>query len=110
MNDRLAMSIRIRRGVVLIVFGLLASVLAWRAMDLQLKNKEFLQDRGDARYLRTVNTRAHRGMITDRNGKPLAISTPVHSVSAQPQIMMRHVQIWPEIAEVIGTTTAHLEA
>lgn len=110
MNDRIAINIRFRRAIVLTVFGLLASVLAWRAMDLQLKNKEFLQDRGDARYLRTVNTQAHRGMITDRAGKPLAISTPVHSVSAQPQIMMRHVETWPRIAEVIGTTTAHLEA
>ncbi len=110
MNNRLLINIRIRRGIVLSVFGLMACVLSWRAMDLQLKNKEFLQDRGDARYLRTVNTPAHRGMITDRNGKPLAISTPVHSVSAQPQLMMRHLDNWPRIASIIGTTTAHLEA
>ena len=110
MNNRLLTNIRIRRGIVLSVFGLMACVLSWRAMDLQLKNKEFLQDRGDARYLRTVNTPAHRGMITDRNGKPLAISTPVHSVSAQPQLMMRHLDNWPRIASIIGTTTAHLEA
>ena len=98
-----------RRGLVISVFVVFASVLGWRAMDLQLTNKEFLQDRGDARYLRTVRTAAHRGMITDRNGEPLAISTPVHSVSGQPRLMLKHLEQWPLIAEILGTTTAHLE-
>ena len=98
-----------RRGLVISVFVMFASVLGWRAMDLQLTNKEFLQDRGDARYLRTVRTAAHRGMITDRNGEPLAISTPVHSASGQPRLMLKHLEQWPLIAEILGTTTAHLE-
>lgn len=40
---------------------------------------------GNARFLRTVNIPAYRGMITDRNGQPLAISTPVDSVWIDPQ-------------------------
>jgi len=98
-----------RRKLVLTVFGLLAGVLAWRAMDLQLTNREFLQDHGDARYLRVVETTAHRGMITDRNGEPLAISTPVSSVWGQPRVMVQHRNEWQRLAELIGTTSDHLE-
>ncbi|MFT4560822.1 MAG: cell division protein FtsI (penicillin-binding protein 3) [Gammaproteobacteria bacterium] len=94
----------------LAVFGIFASVLGWRAMDLQLKNKGFLQDRGDARYLRTIKTPTHRGMVTDRNGEPLAISTPVYSATGQPQLMLRNTKHWPEIAELLGTTVEHLDA
>ncbi|MDA0820792.1 MAG: penicillin-binding transpeptidase domain-containing protein [Proteobacteria bacterium] len=79
-------------------------------MDLQLTNKEFLQDRGDARYLRTIKTPTHRGMIMDRNGEPLAISTPVYSATGQPRIMLSNTAHWREIAEVLGTTVDHLEA
>ena len=99
-----------RSNVVLLVFALLALVLAWRAMDLQFTDREFLQDRGNARYLRTVETPAHRGMITDRNGEPLAISTPVHSVSGRPQVLVNHRDEWPRLAALIGTTVDHLEA
>src|SRR5690606_31915897 len=33
---------------------------------------------------RTLTLPSHRGMITDRNGEPLAISTPVESIWASP--------------------------
>ena len=95
-----------RRKLVLSIFTLFACVLGWRAMDLQLTNREFLQDHGDARYLRTVATAAHRGMITDRNGEPLAISTPVNSVWGQPRVMAQYRDEWLQLADVIGTTRA----
>lgn len=98
-----------RRRLVLTMFTLFACVLGWRAIDLQLTNREFLQDHGDARYLRTVATPAHRGMITDRNGEPLAISTPVNSVWGQPRVMAQHRDEWPQLANLVGTTTEHLE-
>jgi cell division protein FtsI (penicillin-binding protein 3) len=100
----------LRRRLVLTVFCLLAGVLAWRAMDLQLTNREFLQDHGDARYLRTVAVPAHRGMIVDRRGEPLAISTPVESVWGQPRVMAQDREHWAQLASLISTTTAHLEA
>lgn len=105
----LILNAAMRRKLVLLTFTALACVLAWRAMDLQLTNREFLQDHGDARYLRTVATPAHRGMITDRNGEPLAISTPVHSVWGQPRVMAQHRDEWRQLAALIGTTTEHLE-
>lgn len=59
--------------------------LVVRAGYLQGIRNDFLQQKGDARYARTIAINAHRGMITDRHGEPLAISTPVESVWASPQ-------------------------
>jgi len=99
-----------RIKLALAVFVIFAAVLIWRAMNLQLTNREFLQEHGDARYLRVVTTPAHRGMITDRNGEPLAISTPVQSVWGQPRIMAQHRESWLRLAALIDTTTDHLDA
>lgn len=59
--------------------------LLMRSLYLQVMNNEFLVQKGDARYSRVIEISAHRGMITDRQGEPLAISTPVESVWASPQ-------------------------
>ena len=70
-----------------IVFILLLAALAliWRMIDLMVLKHKFLLDQGDARMVRVVRTQAYRGMITDRNGNPLAISTPVDAAWADPQ-------------------------
>ena len=46
--------------------------------------RDFLQDQGDARSIRKEDIPAHRGLITDRHGEPLAISTPVTTHSQSP--------------------------
>ena len=74
-----------RRWFLLSIYTICMAGLLFRAVDLQVLNKEFLQDRGDARALRVVKIPAHRGMITDRNGESLAISTPVNSIWAVPR-------------------------
>ena len=74
-----------RRQFVLICFAVCAVVLVVRAVDLQILQKEFLRTEGDARHLRVVSLPAHRGMIMDRNGEPVAMSTPVDSVWANPR-------------------------
>ena len=78
----------VRRWLILSVFLTASSCLLWRAFDLQILNKDFLQNHGDARSLRTVKIPAHRGVITDRNGEPLAVSTPVESVWATPRKLL----------------------
>lgn len=65
-----------------------ASVVVWRLVDLNLTERNFLQRQGDARMERTVPLAAHRGMITDRHGKPLAVSAPVVSLWAHPQELL----------------------
>ena len=71
---------------ILLLCGLL--FLGGRAVQLNVLNKDFLQRQGDARSLRVIAEPAHRGMILDRNGEPLAISTPVKSVWADPRQLL----------------------
>ncbi|EKD55297.1 MAG: hypothetical protein ACD_60C00015G0005 [uncultured bacterium] len=66
--------------ILLTVFGLIA-----RMVDLAVIKRPFLQDQGDARALRLISEPAFRGMITDRNGYPLAISTSVYSIWVNPK-------------------------
>ncbi|MFA5685744.1 MAG: penicillin-binding transpeptidase domain-containing protein, partial [Lysobacteraceae bacterium] len=75
--------------------------LVWRAIDLQVFNQDFLQNQGDARHLRVVTLAAHRGMITDRNGEPLAVSTPVDSVWANPQELASARAYLPALAKIL---------
>lgn len=78
-------SYRARRRIVLGIFGLAGTALLWGAVDQQMLDGEFLRREGNLRHLRVVEMPAYRGMITDRHGEPLAISTPVHSVWVNPQ-------------------------
>jgi cell division protein FtsI (penicillin-binding protein 3) len=73
---------RARLLLLLVLAGFLT--LAARALYLQGLHKDFLQARGESRYARTIEISAHRGMITDRNGEPFAVSTPVESVWTSP--------------------------
>ncbi|MDX8378740.1 MAG: penicillin-binding protein 2 [Gallionella sp.] len=73
------------RAAVLFTFILIGLTgLIGRAVYLQGINNDFLQEKGKQRYSRVIKVGAHRGMITDRNGEPLAVSTPVDSVWASP--------------------------
>jgi cell division protein FtsI (penicillin-binding protein 3) len=91
-----------RRSLVMVVLAAVSLLLVLRAVDLQVVRKDFLQGQGDARYLRVVSDPAHRGMITDRFGEPLAISTPVDSVWADPQELIKARDAWPRLAKVLG--------
>jgi cell division protein FtsI (penicillin-binding protein 3) len=73
-----------RRRTLLMALLMCFAVLLGRAVYLQGMRTDFLQQKGDARYSRTLILSAHRGMMTDRNGEALAISTPVESVWASP--------------------------
>ena len=68
-----------------LLLGFLGLVV--RAIYLQGMHNDFLQQKGESRYSRVIEISAHRGMITDRHGEPLAISTPVESVWASPHDM-----------------------
>lgn len=76
---------RFRISTIMLLIFVVPMGLAVRAFDLHVSDKDFLQEQGDARSLRTIPVVAHRGMIVDRNGEPLAVSTPVDSIWAQPQ-------------------------
>lgn len=92
----------VRRALVLLVLSAITLLLAWRAVELQVFNRSFLQGEGNARHQRVIAVAAHRGMITDRNGEPLAISTPVDSVWANPQQMVTAQAHWPQLAKLLN--------
>lgn len=67
---------RLLWGAAIFAFVLLIS----RAFFVQILDSDFLQERADANMLHTEKIPAMRGVISDRHGKPLAISTPVMTV------------------------------
>ena len=93
---------RWRGTFLLCCFGLAAVALEGRILFLQLVNKDFLTAQANDRHLRTVQISAHRGLITDRNGEPLAVSTPVDSIWANPQLLKPELDRLPELAKVLG--------
>lgn len=78
-----------------------AALLGWRAVDLHVVRHDFLQGQGDARSLRVVSMSAHRGTVTDRHGEPLAMSTPVDSIWADPQELILQREHLPELARAL---------
>jgi cell division protein FtsI (penicillin-binding protein 3) len=91
-----------------VFFALIATSLLARAVHLQVLNKDFLNQQADTRHLRTEKISAHRGAITDRNGEPLAISTPVDSVWANPRELAPAVDSVPKLARALGIESQQL--
>ena len=91
-----------RRWLVKVLLLVITGGLLWRAVDLQHTDKDFLIGQGDARHLRVEAIPAHRGKILDRNGEPLAISTPVDSVWANPRELAAELRRWPKLASLLG--------
>ncbi|HET6804540.1 MAG TPA: penicillin-binding transpeptidase domain-containing protein [Frateuria sp.] len=100
-----------RRRMLLVVGVLsLASLgLVARAFDLQVMRKQFYQDQGDARFLREVKIPVSRGTIFDRNGEPLAVSTPVMSIWANPSQVLENDDRIPDLASALGVDAGELK-
>ena len=91
-----------RRRSLLGLFCMALMALVWRAVDQQILETDFLQNEGERRHLRVVKVPAHRGMITDRHGEPLAISTPVDSVWANPKLLNPDRRTLAALEKVLG--------
>jgi cell division protein FtsI (penicillin-binding protein 3) len=100
-NDAQAKSYRWRSAVILGLVLLGAAGLVARAIELQLLDHGFLASQGDARSMRVVKIAAHRGAITDRNGEPLGVSTPVDSVWVNPQELNDNIDQLPKLAKAL---------
>ena len=100
---------RRRVAVVAMAMLVISGALLWRAVDLNVVRKDFLQQQGDARYLRVVTEQAHRGEIMDRNGEPLAISTPVDSIWANPKELIKVPERWAQLAQALSIPLAELK-
>ncbi|MDO8312732.1 MAG: penicillin-binding protein 2, partial [Sideroxyarcus sp.] len=99
---------RSRLLFVLLLGGMLGLLV--RAVYLQGIHNDFLQQKGSARYDRVIEVPAHRGMITDRNGEPLAVSTPVESVWASPSDVEATAKQVKQLAQIIGLSNEEVKA
>ena len=90
-----------RLTLVGVFFAFAATALMARAVHLQVLKTEFLIEQADTRHLRTEPISAHRGTITDRNGEPLAISTPVDSIWVNPKQLAPAVDSVPQLARIL---------
>jgi len=95
---------RVLSGIMLFLFLCMAGRASW----LCVVNKKFLRAQGDARAVRIEPVMAHRGMILDRNGEPLAVSTPVMSIWVNPQEALDDGLDVPALAKALGMDPAEL--
>ena len=110
MKDRPEAMVRMSRVYALLVIFLLCSVgMIARAVNLQVMETEFLQEQGKARYLREVGIPTTRGIISDRNGEALAVSTPVDSVWVNPRELLQVPEKIRPLAQVLGADPDDIE-
>lgn len=110
MNPALSVRLPVWRArllMLLVFFGFM--ILAARALYLQGLRSDFLQQKGENRYAHVMEISAHRGMITDRNGEPLALSTPVESVWAVPSDAELSPEQRSRLARLLGMDAAELK-
>lgn len=93
---------------VLVTLGIIAAGICFKLVSLYIEDQAFLQNQGNARSLRVVQVPAHRGMITDRNGEPVAVSAPVATVWVDPKMVdLQHVAL-AKVASNIGLRKSEL--
>lgn len=98
-----------RLWIMAAVMLLAAVAVVARAVNLQVMEADFLQGQGEARFLRNVAIPTVRGSILDRNGEPLAVSTPVESVWAHPGELLQVADRIPMLAGLLEADPEELE-
>ena len=93
----------------LLIFMLCSVALVARAVNLQVMETDFLQGQGKARFLREVTIASTRGVITDRNGEPLAVSTPVDSIWVHPGQLLEYPEKIRPLAELLNANAEEIE-
>ena len=78
---------RDRASIINFIAIFLTAMICLRLVYINTFNHQFLTDQMNTRVLRTINMTAMRGTITDRNNHPLAVSTPVDSIWADPSAL-----------------------
>ncbi len=97
---------RWRFALVMAVFGCLLAAVLVRLVMLHTIDQPFLFEQGEKRTVRQEVQPAMRGMITDRFGKPLAVSAPVVNLWINPQQV--NIQQLPLAAKELGLSAAKL--
>lgn len=101
------------RTRVLVLAALLAVAfggVAARLAHLQLVRHADLSAMAQRQYSRTVVLQAQRGAILDRQGLPLAVSSPAESLFAQPRSVGDPVRVAARLAPILGVPAPELHA
>ena len=93
-----------RHYTMIIVFVTMMGALVYRAGYLAFLEREFLQDQGQLRTDRVEKIHTNRAVILDRNGEPLAVSTPVISIWFDPERDKISMDRLTELAEITGVS------
>lgn len=109
MSNKKLSNHRIRLWVIGFFFLTLGGILLWRMVDLTVLHRSFLQGQGNARSLRVVSIPANRGMILDREGVPLAVSTPVQSLWVNPKTFHPSASQLAHLARLLDIAPKHLK-
>lgn len=94
--------------VLFFIFCCFAIVVA-RAFSIQIRGKDFYQQEGEMRHVREVEIPVSRGIIYDRNGEPLALSTAMQSVGIEPSILIDHFSKLEQLAELLDIDVEKLK-
>jgi cell division protein FtsI (penicillin-binding protein 3) len=98
-----------RLSVISVFFSAIIIALTVRMVDLTVLRRQFLQGQGNARSVRIVDIPAYRGMITDRHGTPLAVSTPVQSVWVNPKSFEANPNQFKQLSALLAIPPAILK-
>ncbi|MCP4473748.1 MAG: penicillin-binding protein 2 [Gammaproteobacteria bacterium] len=80
---------------------MLVALLIGRIVYLTVIDRQFLLKQGNARVIRTVSIPAHRGMILDRLGKPLAVTMAVYNIWVDPHDFSAKPQQIAQLANLL---------
>lgn len=83
-----------RRRFLMLALMTIIGILMLRAVWLEIFDQSMLQERAEQRQTKVVTVPAYRGMILDRNGDPMAVSTPVETLSCNPKILLDTRTAW----------------
>ncbi|GGB87720.1 penicillin-binding protein 3 [Marinobacterium zhoushanense] len=97
-----------RLWLVFALLVLIAGGILTKMLSLSTEDQAFLRSQGDARTLRTMLLPAHRGLITDRNGEPLAVSAPVATIWADPKLVDLQNPRMRQLAQLIDMSREDL--
>ncbi|MCB1828445.1 MAG: penicillin-binding protein 2, partial [Coxiellaceae bacterium] len=103
------MHYRARFWILITMMILASGCIIYRMVSLHILQRDFLLEQSNARIRRVVNIPAHRGMILDRNGKPLAISAQVTSAWVNPQLFPATQENLHALAALLDTSSWKLK-
>ena len=98
----------LRLYILITILIVVLSGLVIRIFYLGVFNRSFLVSQSVARSVREVEIPAHRGIIKDRNGSPLAISIPLSSIWINPKILNISNAEQLQLAELLNVPLSYI--